>query len=127
LLFWTWPRRDGLRIWQAPAEVLTGPSAASHLAWWLGALAVAYVGLRAGLDLVLPARVRGIVLARSQFRYRGRSPWYEIVIDDGRGGRTRPWLASEGLGAVLEPHSIVELRGERWSRRLRSRTTSGPR
>jgi hypothetical protein len=125
VLAWTWPRLGGgPSLWAAPREVLTGPTAASHTTWWIGALVVTYVATRSTLDLLLPARVRGMVLSRTRV-YRGprRPPRYLLVVDDGRSGRTRAWVAPQVIGEAGPPRRTVDLRGERWSRRLHRRPT----
>jgi hypothetical protein len=123
VLAWLWPRiPDGPSLWAAPREVLAGPTVATHVAWWLGAVTAAYVVVRSTLDLVVPARIRGMVLARTVVpRGPRRERRYALVVDDGRRGSTRAWLAPAAVGGAHPPNRVVDLRGERWSRRLHAR------
>jgi allantoicase len=91
------------------------------VAAWLG-----YLAIRSVIDLASPARVSGLVIARSPLRGRrtGRTPIDAVVIDSGRADTALAWLAAPELAATCEPDQMVHLHAERWTRHLRGHVAS---
>lgn len=110
--------------WHGDAIVLSGLTrlvagwAAVPVGGWL-----AYLAGRAAADLLVPVRITGLVVARTEIRRGGACT---IVLDDGRGAVTTAWSASRRLAEVCRPDQVVQVRGQRWSRRLGSVRPANP-
>jgi hypothetical protein len=78
------------------------------------ALPLGYVVIRSLADLLFPVRVRGLVVGRTDLGFRR----HLVVIDTGREGTTRAWVAPAAIGDALVPNDVVEVRVRPWSARL---------
>jgi Predicted membrane protein (DUF2207) C-terminal domain len=105
------------------------------LGWWLagqlgGPVAVVTIGLaavgvlhatragyrlvRAAIDVLAPVTRTGQVLAMHP--WNDEASFYQLVLDDGRRRRLRPWLLAAGDVDGIRLGDVVQVHGERWTR-----------
>ena len=94
------------------------------LRWHLYALGVlaparaAYKVIRASVDKLAPVTVTGTVLAVHPYRTGSGAmvTFHQVVLDDGRADRTRPWLVRGDRLAGTAEGEVVRVRAQRWTR-----------
>jgi hypothetical protein len=111
-----------LAVWAAAAVLLRG----APLPVRIPVLAVAAVIIVRELYKVvrsigakaIPLAVTGQVLAAHPWRppRNGGVRWYQVVVDNGRDRRTRPWLVRADRLDDSRPGDVVTLRAQRWTR-----------
>jgi hypothetical protein len=115
-----------LAFWAAFWLVVAGrlgawPGAAHWAVYALGVLLpmrAGYKVIRAAVDKLAPGTVTGQVLAAHPYHLHDTTPprWYQLVVDDGRRDRTRPWLVRADRVQGIRPGDVVRLRAQRWTR-----------
>jgi hypothetical protein len=109
--------------WPLPARFGAGLPLAAVTAW------AGYTLIRALHAKLAPVTVAGQVLASHLWQPRQDKAvdWIELVVDDGRHNRTRPWLVRAERAAALSPGDHVQLRAQPFTRYVLSLTTTSPR
>ncbi len=69
------------------------------------------------LAALAPITVTGPVLAAHAWRPNASATmrWIQLVVDDGRHSRTRPWLIRDDRGRDINPGDVVSMRAQRWT------------